>query len=449
MRRGKNALKTKSAESNMFMLVRDTSTILPVFENTWQAYLAVFSFVMEQTEDPNIAGLCLQGFIHAIRISGHYQIQDVRDLFVSSLSKFTQVNATREIRIKNINCIRGLLNLAIKDGEILRDSWKHVLDCISKIDSMRVIGLGDMADSEFFKSEQAMSQDPRAQANQQLLMRNSAIIAEEIDSNQIDQVFLQSEKLNTNAIIDFIENLCKVSREELQSEDNPKKFCLQKLVEVASLNMNRVRFQWQTIWQLLGDHFTWVGSHKNLNVVIYAIDSLRQLSDKFLEKDERRNFSYQKMFLKPFETIMLNNLHSSQKEIKEYVVMCIAALCNQKAKYIRSGWEVILYIFTLAAQDTTERHLVDQSFRSIEVAVLNHFGLVEESFIELVNCLSKFARNGSAEQTAKVLQLLQICANRLRDQPTILEDFIQTQGSVLHARELESKQRLAPSAYGI
>lgn len=57
-------------------------------------------------------------------------------------------------------------------------------------------------------------------------------------------MFLQSEKLNTNAIIDFIDNLCKVSREELQSEDNPKKFCLQKLVEVASLNMNRVRFQW-------------------------------------------------------------------------------------------------------------------------------------------------------------------------------------------------------------
>lgn len=46
-------------------------------------------------------------------------------------------------------------------------------------------------------------------------MRNSQIIADQIDSNQIDQVFLQSEKLNTNAIIDFIDNLCKVSREEL------------------------------------------------------------------------------------------------------------------------------------------------------------------------------------------------------------------------------------------
>ena len=83
-----------------------------------------------------------------------------------------------------------------------------------------------------------------------------------------------------------------MSREELADEDSPKKFCLQKIVEVASLNMGRVRFQWQNIWRTLGEHFTWVGSHKNLHVVIYAIDSLRQLSDKFLEKDERRNFSY-------------------------------------------------------------------------------------------------------------------------------------------------------------
>jgi len=63
------------------------------------------------------------------------------------------------------------------------------------------------------------------------------------------------------------------------------------------------------------------------------------------------------MFLTPFNTIMLNNLHSGKKEIKEYIVMCIAALCHQKAKYIKSGWGVILDIFTLAAQDS-ETHLV-------------------------------------------------------------------------------------------
>jgi len=74
------------------------------------------------------------------------------------------------------------------------------------------------------------------------LKRNSAIIAEEIEANQIETIFLQSEKLNPDAIIDFIANLCRVSREELAEEGSPRKFCLQKLVEVASLNMNRVRF---------------------------------------------------------------------------------------------------------------------------------------------------------------------------------------------------------------
>lgn len=99
----------------------------------------------------------------------------------------------------------------------------------------------------------------------------------------------------------------------------------------------------------MAEHFKWVGSHKNLHVVIYALDSLRQLADKFLEKEERKNFNYQKMFLNPFEEIMRNNLNQGHREIKEYVVMCMAALCHQKAKFIKSGWDVILSIFSLAA----------------------------------------------------------------------------------------------------
>lgn len=67
--------------------------------------------------------------------------------------------------------MRGLLSLAIKDGEILRDSWWHVLDCISKIDSMRVFGLGEVADSEIFNSS-------RVQSSNDLKMKNCAIIAD-------------------------------------------------------------------------------------------------------------------------------------------------------------------------------------------------------------------------------------------------------------------------------
>jgi len=98
--------------------------------------------------------------------------------------------------------------------------------------------------------------------------------------------------LDQDAIVKFIENLCKVSKEELENNENPRKFSLQRLVEVADLNMERIRFVWQMIWQLLSDHFCHVGSHPNLMIAIFAIDSLRQLADKFLLKAEFMSFNF-------------------------------------------------------------------------------------------------------------------------------------------------------------
>ena len=125
------------------------------------------------------------------------------------------------------------------------------------------------------------------------------------------------------------------------------------MVEVADLNMARIRFVWNQIWKMLSEHFIQVGSHSNLMLAIFAIDSLRQLADKFLVREEFMSFSFQKEFLKPFEQIMLNNLHT-RSDIKEYIVMCITNICKKHTSLIQSGWEVIIQIFTLAAQDTEE-----------------------------------------------------------------------------------------------
>jgi brefeldin A-inhibited guanine nucleotide-exchange protein len=66
-----------------------------MFENTWSANLAVFSVILEETDDPKLTELCIEGFKHAIKISGFYSMHTERDAFVSSLSKFTQVSASK------------------------------------------------------------------------------------------------------------------------------------------------------------------------------------------------------------------------------------------------------------------------------------------------------------------------------------------------------------------
>lgn len=50
-----------------------------------------------------------------------------------------------------------------------------------------------------------------------------------------------------------------------------------------------------------------VGCIQNEDVAFFAVDSLRQLSMKFLEKGEFANFRFQKDFLRPFEHIMKRN----------------------------------------------------------------------------------------------------------------------------------------------
>lgn len=65
------------------------------------------------------------------------------------------MSALKEIKLKNIECIKALFNLAISEGNYLKNSWYYVLDCISKIDYMYVLGTGQRKDSDFFIQKNA------------------------------------------------------------------------------------------------------------------------------------------------------------------------------------------------------------------------------------------------------------------------------------------------------
>ena len=90
---------------------------------------------------------------------------------------------------------------------------------------------------------------------------NSQMIVQSIQLEQIDQVFQNSLNLDQDAIINFIESLCLNSKNELKDQSNPRKFSLQALVEIADLNMVRIRFVWTKLWEILSKHFVEVGSH--------------------------------------------------------------------------------------------------------------------------------------------------------------------------------------------
>ena len=80
-------------------------------------------------------------------------------------------------------------------------------------------------------------------------------------------------------------------------------FCLQKVVEVASVNMHRSAVLWVTIWRHLASCLTVGACHADEQIAMFAVDALKQLSFKFVTSEMLRMAHTQRVVLQPFVTV--------------------------------------------------------------------------------------------------------------------------------------------------
>ncbi|CAB0036093.1 unnamed protein product [Trichogramma brassicae] len=234
----------------------------------------------------------------------------------------------------------------------------------------------------------------------------------------VDRIFTGSTRLDGDAIVEFVKALCQVSLEELAHPTQPRMFSLTKIVEISYYNMGRIRLQWSRIWQVVGEHFDRVGCSPRQEISFFAVDSLRQLATKFIEKGEFANFRFQKDFLRPFEHIMKKNRSTV---IRDMVVRCVAQIVHSQAPNIRSGWKNIFSVFHHAASDRDEA-VVDLAF-SMTGKIINElyakdFSIMVDSFQDSVKCLSEFACNASFPDTSmEAIRLIRACASYIDANP--------------------------------
>uniref|UniRef100_A0A672PKW7 Brefeldin A-inhibited guanine nucleotide-exchange protein 1-like n=1 Tax=Sinocyclocheilus grahami TaxID=75366 RepID=A0A672PKW7_SINGR len=417
--------------------------VRPMFKLAWTPFLAAFSVGLQDCDDTEVASLCLEGIRCAIRIACIFSIQLERDAYVQALARFTLLTASSgitEMKQKNIDTIKTLITVAHTDGNYLGNSWHEILKCISQLELAQLIGTGVKARyiSGTVRGKEGFITSTKEQTSDEYLGLGGNVDRKQIASIQesigetssqsvvvaVDRIFTGSIRLDGNAIVDFVRWLCAVSMDELASPTHPRMFSLQKIVEISYYNMGRIRLQWSRIWEVIGDHFNKVGCNPNEDVAIFAVDSLRQLSMKFLEKGELANFRFQKDFLRPFEHIMKKNRSPT---IRDMVVRCIAQMVNSQAGNIRSGWKNIFSVFHLAASDQDES-IVELAFQTTGHIVTNvfekHFPATIDSFQDAVKCLSEFACNASFPDTSmEAIRLIRHCAKYVSDRPQAFKDY--------------------------
>uniref|UniRef100_A0A8C8FJH1 SEC7 domain-containing protein n=1 Tax=Oncorhynchus tshawytscha TaxID=74940 RepID=A0A8C8FJH1_ONCTS len=414
--------------------------VRPMFKLAWTPLLAAFSVGLQDCDDQEVASLCLEGIRCAVRIACIFSMQLERDAYVQALARFTLLTASSsitEMKQKNIDTIKTLITVAHTDGNYLGNSWHEILRCISQLELAQLIGTG--VKTRYISGVGAVWQvtgvlnvfpvagtlvggpDRRQMAHIQESVgetsSQSVVVA-------VDRIFTGSTKLDGNAVVDFVRWLCAVSMDELASAHQPRMFSLQKIVEISYYNMNRIRLQWSRIWQVIGDHFNKVGCNPNEDVAIFAVDSLRQLSMKFLEKGELANFRFQKDFLRPFEHIVKKNRSPT---IRDMVIRCVAQMVNSQAANIRSGWKNIFSVFHQAASDHDET-IVELAFQTtghiVMITFQQHFAAAIDSFQDAVKCLSEFVCNAAFPDTSmEAIRLIRHCAKYVADRPQALREY--------------------------
>ncbi|CAG9761800.1 unnamed protein product [Ceutorhynchus assimilis] len=413
----KNLMESVSHVQTPFTLAKHLEHVRPMFKMAWTSFLAAFSVGLQDCDDIEVASLCLDGIRCAIRIACIFHMTLERDAYVQALARFTLLTANSPIldmKAKNIDTIKTLIMVAHTDGNYLGPSWLDILKCISQLELAQLIGTG--VRPEFLSGPGHKPPDPSYKEHIGQTSSQSVVVA-------VDRIFTGSTRLDGDAIVDFVKALCQVSLDELAHPGHPRMFSLQKIVEISYYNMGRIRLQWSRIWQVLGEHFNKVGCNRNEEICFFAVDSLRQLSMKFIEKGEFSNFRFQKDFLRPFEHIMKKNVSPT---IRDMVVRCVAQMVNSQANNIKSGWKNIFSVFHLAAGDQEEA-IVELAFQTtgkiISELYDRQFPAMIDSFQDAVKCLSEFACNARFPDTSmEAIRLVRSCACSVASAPNLFAE---------------------------
>ncbi|XP_058215944.1 brefeldin A-inhibited guanine nucleotide-exchange protein 5 isoform X3 [Rhododendron vialii] len=389
--------RSQGMKRGVFHTSYQIELVRPMVEAVGWPLLATFSVTMEEGDNKPRVVLCMEGFRAGIHITHVLGMDTMRYAFLTSLVRFNFLHAPKDMRSKNVEALRTLLALCDSETDALQDTWNAVLECISRL--------------EYIMSTPAITGTVMQGSNQ---ISRDAILQSlrELAGKPAEQVFVNSIKLPSESVVEFFTALCNVSAEELK-QSPARVFSLQKLVEISYYNMARIRLVWARIWCVLANHFISAGSHHDEKIAMYAIDSLRQLGIKYLERAELANFTFQNDILKPFVILMRS---SRSETVRRLIVDCIVQMIKSKVGSIKSGWRSVFMIFTAAADDGLEP-IVESAFENVEQVILEHFDqVVGDCFMDCVNCLIGFANNKSSHRISlKAIALLRICEDRLAE----------------------------------
>jgi brefeldin A-inhibited guanine nucleotide-exchange protein len=417
-----NSQMSNSKKITPFKVATSKDLARPMFAKACWAAMAAFSLQFESSTSSTktqtiIVDMCLKGLSGGIRLACRFDMVTQRQAYVTALTELTNLSNFNSITSKNIKAIMNLITVGHALAEDMHDSWILLMKSISRLEMMQEHILKSV------EIDGRTSPDYSAAKPSNMLVEFCRELQSQNSLKVIDKIFTSSVNLTGQSIIHFFRAVCQISLYEVGLDPNgnkvserpPRMYLLQKIFEIAYYNMNRIRFEWTLIWRILQPHFQIVACHPDQNVATFAVDTLRQLGMKILEREELVHFSSQHEFLKSFEWIIK---HTDSYPTRELILSSISQMITAKAKSIRSGWKSIFQTLVKCAQ--TNSTMARDAFNVLKAVFNKQFETLVSAnvFVDLVSCLAEFALiKGQGpehdEQVMGSIQFLQSCTKSL------------------------------------
>ena len=383
---------------------------LPQFiSSIWEPLIAMYSIVIEESDDPGLYNQGISGMSNCIKILGLLNLNTQKQTVISFLCTMTNLLRMKPFKKKNILCIKELLLLTNQDYRYINGSWNLILDIINKLYYYLLLNSLPKDEREEIlnkkiktdkKTEERMgivSSDNIVEINRERMK----IIVKEIKQNDLEKIFSKSYNFDFNTFTEFIKSMCEIAKREFQFNSLTRIFFLQKIVEVIEIYLFSIhRFNISEIWNILNDFFIEIGLSNNIENATTSIDSLRQLTMKYLEKKEENRYNLEIQCFKPF---LLISKKCKDNTIKEYIIYCVINIIKINKSKIQLGWTVILSIFSEVYKSQEDNNIQMQIMEILESVALNNYEEISGIFEQYISCLKLYVER-FPENVNKILE---------------------------------------------
>ena len=377
----------------------------------WEPLIAMYSIVIEESDDPILYNQGIEGMSNCIKILGVLNLNVQKQTVISFLCSMTNLLRIKPFKKKNILCIKELLYLTNHDFRYVNGSWSLILDVVNKLYYYLLLNSLPKEEREEIFNKKIKKEKKSGDENIGIIPPSEIVeldkermknIAKEIKLNDLEKIFSKSLNFDCDNFIEFIKSMCDITKREFQINSLTRIFFLQKIVEVVEIYLFSLsRFNIiDDIWKIISDFFIEIGISTNIENATTSIDSLRQLTTKYLEKKEQNRYNLQSQCFKPFLSITKK---CNNNVIKEYIIYCLINIIKNNESKIKSGWSIILNIFSEFFLSQEDNSLHSQILEIIEHLSLSNYEEISNIFEKYIQCIILYV-DKFPEKVNKILQ---------------------------------------------